>query len=153
MGREGTRIHILQRREVNPREVKQCAQGHTAFQSERTKPRDCSYKPPALVIAGSQAWMAALRSPSETHCKRSKEWSSPPDIFGLLSSLIFVSAPQFLLWSYIYQASDLFFLPSAWFLQKPEDGKVTWVHLPLICFKWHPIYKIHFPSFDVQLTN
>lgn len=151
MGREGTRIHILQRKEVNLREVKQCAQGHTAFQSERTKPGDCLWKPPALDIAESQTGMAALPSPSETHCKRSNEWNSAPGHtwFALLINIW--SAPQLLLWSYVYQARDLFFLPSAECFQKPEAGEVTWVHCPLIV--WNDILFTRYTSLLLMCSS
>lgn len=88
------------------------------------------------------------------NCKSSREWNSTPGHtrFSLLFNVWLSSPVSF--WSYMYHAGDLLlFVLSAWCLQKSEDGGMAWVNLLLICFKWNPIYKIHFTSFNVQLTN
>lgn len=154
VGGEGTRIRTLQMRKVSPREVKQLGQGHTAFQSERTKSRDHIAKPLALDVS----WLTNTdRCPAGLHqkpnCKSSKTWNSTPVhiSFSLLVN-IWLGRPS----------CSLALCSSRWWLvlftvcltlAEIRGWGVIWVNIPLICFKRNPIYGIHFTSLDVQLTN
>lgn len=77
-------------REVSPREVKPLAQGHTAFQSERTKSRDHNSHPLAFYAAGSQTRIIALLAYNRNPTMKVLRSEIPPlDILGSLSALIF----------------------------------------------------------------
>lgn len=155
VGREGTGIHTLQMSKMHPREVKQLAQGHTAFQREPSL--ETLY---SKLLALDVDWLTNTdHCPAGLHQK--PNWKIPRSEILPLDVFVFFlliniwlrhhSCSFGVMFIILVTCCSLCHQPDACRNQRMEEwlGEIfLWS-----VFKWNPIYKIHFTSFDVQLTN